>query len=191
MKAIEKRIYQLAKPYLAFRNNDIHTQIALDNALTLLKRVRGDRRIVVPAIILHDVGWINVPEEKYTQWRSNEDDITLARIHEQEGVKIAKAILEEMNYDTSLTDEILRIIYVHDTGGIPTSINEKIVRDSDALWRYSKVGFDITLEMFNVTPEERLKLVESKIEEWLFMNISKGIARKQLAERRREIETTL
>ena len=188
MNAIEKRIYQLAKPYLdlAFRDNDTHTQIALDYALTLLKQIEADRNIVAPATILHDVGYSRMPEEKYNQWRSNPEDVALCKIHEQEGVKIAKGILEEVNYNASLIDEILRIISIHDTGGAPNSINEEIVRDADVLWRFSKNGFWTTLEIFDVTPEERLIFLESKIEEWLFMDISKEIARKQLSERRRE-----
>ena len=190
MNAIEKRIYRLAKPYLSFRNNDRHTQIALDYALALLKQVGGDRRVVAPAIILHDVGWIRVPKEKYAQWRLNPDDRILGGIHEQESVKIAKGILEEVNYDASLIDEILRIISIHDTGGDPSSINEEIVRDADVVWRYSKNGFWTTLELFNVKPAERLERLESKIEEWLFMNVSKEIAREQLAERRREAEVS-
>ena len=63
MHAIEERIYQLAKPYLTVRHNDIHTQIALDFAVRLLKGGKGDRRVVIPAIILHDVGYSRFSDE--------------------------------------------------------------------------------------------------------------------------------
>ena len=188
MNAIEEKIYQLAKPYLNFRNNDVHTQIALNQALELLERVGGDRHIVVPAILLHDVGWTKVPKEQFEQWRSNPSDKDLDRIHEQEGVKIASSILQDVNYDSTLAEEILRIINVHDTGEDAKSLNEKIVRDADVLWRFSNNGFWTTLEMFEVTPQERIERLESMLEEWLFMSVSKEIATKQLAERKREVE---
>lgn len=188
MNSIEQRIYQLAKPYLTVRDNDVHTQVALDYALGLLKQVEGDRRVVAPAIILHDVGWIRVTEEQFAQWRLDPDDRSLVRIHEQESVKTARGILDEVDYDSSLVDEILRIIDIHDTGGDASSVNEKIVRDADVLWRYSKTGFWITVELFSATPQERLERLESRLEEWLFMSVSKEMAREELEERRRDVK---
>lgn len=190
MNTIERRIYQLAKPYLTVRYNDLHTRVALQYALGLLKQLEGDRRVIGPAIILHDVGWIRVPEEQFRQWCSNPSDESLVRIHEQESVKIARAILSEVDYDNSLRDEVLRIIAVHDTGGDALSTNEKIVRDADVLYRYSKTGFRTSLRTFGLMPEERLEQLESRLDKWLIMPVSREIAREQLEQRKREAEAS-
>jgi hypothetical protein len=190
MDAMDKRIYELAKPYLTVRENDLHTRVAFDLALELSGRVGGDRRVIAPAIILHDVGWFKVPAHLLEQWRAEAaaNDL-ITRIHEEEGVKIAEGILEEVGYDSSLVSEILRIIDSHDTGGDPLSVEEEIVRAADVLWRFSKDGFGIMVWTFNSTPVEMLERLESGLEEWFFIPVSRQMARDALEERRREVAT--
>jgi hypothetical protein len=190
MDAMDKRIYELAKPYLTVRENDIHTRVAFDLALELLRRVGGDRRVVAPAIILHDVGWFNVPTHLLEQWRAEAaDNDLITRIHEEDGVKIAEGILEEVGYDSSLVSEILRIIDSHDTGGDPQSVDEEIVRAADVLWRYSKDGFGVMVKMFRSTPAETLERLESGLDEWFFIPVSRQMAKDSLEERKQEVET--
>ena len=62
MKTIFQKIWQLAEPYLNTRKNNIHTKISTEFAYRLLEKEGGDQDIVIPAIILHDVGWKRVPE---------------------------------------------------------------------------------------------------------------------------------
>ena len=188
MNAIEKRIYELAKPYLTVRENDLHTRVAFDLALDLLGRVGGNRRVVGPAIILHDVGWFKVPAHLLEQWRAEAaDNESITRIHEEEGVKIAKGILEEVGYDSSLASEILRIIDCHDTGGDPQSVEEGIVRAADVLWRYSKDGFGVMIRVFSSTPVEMLERLESGLDEWFFIPVSRQLAEDALEEWKREV----
>ena len=63
-KSIFKQIYQLAQPYLNTRHNDIHTEMSMQLAYQLLSAEGGQESIVIPAIILHDVGWQKVPVDK-------------------------------------------------------------------------------------------------------------------------------
>ncbi|MCL6639551.1 MAG: phosphohydrolase, partial [Firmicutes bacterium] len=60
---IHKKIYELARPFLNTRKNDVHIEISLDYALKLLEAESGDPDVVIPAVILHDLGWWSVPEE--------------------------------------------------------------------------------------------------------------------------------
>ena len=190
MNAVEKRIYKLAKPYLVVRENDIHTRVATELALELLKHVGGDRRVVGPAIILHDVGWFNVPSE-LDKWRNNPENSALIKPHEIEGVKIAKRVLEEVGYDSSLVNEILHIIGSHDTGGAPQSVNEEIVRAADVLWRYTKNALGVMVRLFNSTPAEVVERLESNLNEWFFIPVSKKMAIHELEERKREVAAGL
>jgi len=56
MKTIYNEILNLAKPYLQTRANDIHVAISIQFAHKLLGMEGGEAEIVIPAIILHDVG---------------------------------------------------------------------------------------------------------------------------------------
>ena len=187
LNIIEEKIYQLAKPYLATRDNDTHTQNALDFVLRLLKTGKGDRRVAVPAIILHDVGWSKVPEDIISMAFGPEADMNITRIHEEEGVKIAANILNNVGYNSSQVAEILQIIDNHDTRENPISINDEIVRDADKLTRYSKC-FWFFIGEFGMIPQEALAGLESFIEQWFFLTASKEIAREELKHRQREIE---
>ena len=187
MNAVEEKIYQLAKPYLTTRHNDIHTQIALDFALRLLEGGKGDRHVVAAAIILHDVGWNRVPDEILPKAFGPGADMRLSRIHEEEGVKIAKSILAEVGYDSQYADEILQIIDGHDTRANAVSINDEVVRDADRLSRYSRSAFWLGVEWFGVTPEEMCRALESLVEQWFSLSASKEIAREELKQRRREL----
>ena len=70
-KDLEKKIhaiFQMAAPYLDIRDNDVHVQMAYDFARRLLKHYpEADEAIVLPAVILHDVGWKTIPEEELVE----------------------------------------------------------------------------------------------------------------------------
>ena len=56
--AICDTIYEKAKVYLNTRYNDIHVELSYDFTKKLLKHYpQADEDIVLPAILLHDVGW--------------------------------------------------------------------------------------------------------------------------------------
>ena len=47
-----------ARPYLDVRNNDEHTIVAYALARILLDEIpEADESVVLPAVLLHDVGW--------------------------------------------------------------------------------------------------------------------------------------
>ena len=60
-----QNIYELAKPFLDTRNNEIHMRISRDFAERLVREEGGDPMVIFPAIILHDVGWKMIPEDMH------------------------------------------------------------------------------------------------------------------------------
>ncbi len=94
-------IYRQAEPYLDTRRNDVHVSLSYDFARRLLTHYpNADEEIVLPAIVLHDVGWKMVPEQKQlSAFGPKVKDKKTQRIHETEGVKIAEKILTRLNYD--------------------------------------------------------------------------------------------
>ena len=189
MKSIYQDIWNLAKPYLNTRRNDIHTEISVDMAFKLMDSEGGDEEIVIPAIILHDVGWIKIPGNlQLNAFGPNAKDPELNRTHEIEGVRIATEILRDVDYDQTKTEQILEIIGGHDSRTESLSLNDRIVKDADKLWRYTKSGVEIDVERFGETLEEGLKRLRSNIDKWFFTQTARKLAEKEV--HRREAESS-
>ncbi|KPK24277.1 MAG: hypothetical protein AMJ70_02335 [Dehalococcoidia bacterium SG8_51_3] len=187
MRAIFDEIWRRAKPYLNTRQNDIHTEISVRFAEMLLEKEGGDENVVMPAIILHDVGWIKVPEEEQNKGFGPEiQSPSVVKNHELEGVQIAKGILEAVDYNEEKIALILEIIEGHDSRKEADSINESIVKDADKLWRFSREGFTIDCNRFNLKPMERVKKKDLDIDSIFFTESAKQIARKEIQVRLKE-----
>lgn len=187
MKEPYSKLYKLAEPFLQTRDNDIHTQISYSYAKILCEQEIGDKGIVYPAIILHDVGWIKIPEHLHTKaYGPGVRDKELNRVHEIEGAKIARKILEETLYPTELIEEIVDIIDGHDSRKIALSLNDAIVKDADKLWRYSKTGMNIGMEKFSLSLKAYLKYIERNIDEWFLTISGRTLACQEFSNRKQE-----
>jgi HD superfamily phosphodiesterase len=187
MRAIFDEIWRRAKPYLNTRKNDIHTEISVRFAEMLLEKEGGDEDVVLPAIILHDVGWIKVPEEEQNKGFGPEiQSPSVVKNHELEGVQIAKGILEAVDYNKEKIALILEIIEGHDSRKEADSIDESIVKDADKLWRFSREGFTIDCDRFNLKPMERVKKKDLDIDSIFFTESAKQIAKKEIQVRLKE-----
>lgn len=182
MRARDLRIYELAKPYLNIRHNDVHVPHSYEFALKLLEFEPGDEDIILPAVLCHDLGWMKVPEELHLRaFGPFPFDVGLQRLHEVEGVKLAQAILEAENYDPVKVDEILQIIDGHDTRLEALSDNDKIVKDADKLFRFHPLGLEIDANRFQVEKDAHIQWLMSKIENWFFTETGKRLAWEEIA----------
>lgn len=189
IKPIYQKIFQKAKPFLCTRKNLIHTKIALRYALTLLKHEKGNEEVVIPAILLHDVGWKAIPEHLHlTAFGPNPSNPKLARVHEIEGAKNAKVILEELHYPSEKVKEIVRIIQGHDSRRRSISASDRIVKDADKLTRYSRKGMAIDSKRFNVPMETHIRFLKDQIDKWFFLPTARMMARKESARRKGEMD---
>ena len=187
LEPVYQKIYERAKPFLRTRKNVIHTKIALRYALKLLKEETGDSKIVIPGILLHDVGWKMVPEPlQLTAFGPNASNPGLVRVHELEGAKIARNILEQLRYSPKRMKEICDIIRGHDSRKKPLSRNDRFVKDSDKLFRYSRKGMSIDSDRFQITKMTYIRYLEKKIDRWFFLSTSRKLAREELVRRKKE-----
>ena len=187
MKPVFEKIRQLSKPFLNSRHNDVHTAVSTRLAFELLEREGGDEDIVIPAILLHDTGWKRVPAELHLKaFGPQATRPELNRLHETEGVKIAKEILQKLKYDAPKIKKILEIIDGHDSRTKPVSLNDMIVKDADKLWRYSKSGFYIDGERFGLSHGQSLERLHCYISEWFFTVTAREIAVEKLNRREKE-----
>lgn len=186
-RPVFKQIYQLAQPYLNTRYNDVHTEMSTQLAYQLLSAEGGQEDIVIPAIMLHDVGWQKVPAALHLKAFGPKATLPeINRTHEQAGVKIAKRILNEVNYDKEKIAEILKIIDGHDSRKESISLNDSLVKDADKLWRFTKAGFDIDNKRFEETAAEGLNRLRKYLPRWFFTDTAYRMASEELQQRERE-----
>ncbi len=145
MKEIFEKIWDLALPYQDKRDDEGHAEVTLRFARQLAELEKGNEDVMIPAIILHDVGYSQLEKERrlliFKKETADEIRRTVQIEHQNEGVKIARDILHQVGYPVVLIGEILEIISQHDTREGFISKNEGLVRDADKLSRTSKEGF--------------------------------------------------
>jgi HD superfamily phosphohydrolase YqeK len=186
--AVENKIFEFAKPYLLVMSNELHTREVVRFSLQLLNEEGGDRHIVIPAAILHDTGWSQIPENQSVMMRVTKGDPEKIKIHEEMGAAIAKELLSRVLYDKTQIEEIVKIINGHDTRSHAISLNDKIVKDADKLSRYSKKFCHIWPRWgTGSVPNSHFSELKKGIKEWFFLAASKKIAEKEYYDRVLEI----
>ena len=187
------RLFEMAAPYLAVRGDMAHATVSHDYALTLMQQEGGDRRIVEPAVILHDVGWSALEPDDisaaYGVLAKGEEAERLNRIHEVRGAAIAQEILRSCDYDPDLVEDISAIISRHDSGKDAPSLEEGLVKDADKLWRFSRTGFWQEAERQQLKPETLLDFLDMRYRKWFFSPTALRLAQGELVRRRDEINS--
>lgn len=172
-------VWEYAAPLLRVRDNDAHTLYALGLAYALLEsHPEADAGIVLPAIMLHDVGWSEVPPDQVLQAIApggGRPDLVL--LHEKEGARLAAGILANAGYDTSKVPDILAIIDGHDSRRTALSIEDAIVKDSDKTWRLSPHGIDTVMDWFGLDRDQALRLCSQRVHGHLFTKEARVMAR--------------
>lgn len=185
-------IYEKAKPFLQTRLNTLHTRIAYHFADRLLNEVGGDPKVVIPAILLHDIGWSVIPEDQLDgAFGPNVKKPDLQRLHETEGARMAAEILEKMAFPEQRVREIVEIISGHDTRLESLGLNDAVVKDADKLWRYTHEGFTIDFKRFKKTPRQNLLWLIMSIPEWFFHEISAELAFQEALKRGEEYSVVM
>ncbi len=179
MDAQYQPIWERAKPYLKTRSNDTHTEYCYYFAEQLCEaHPEADREIVLLAIILHDVGWSTVPEDKQLQsFGPHMIYPDLRRQHETEGAKIAGEILLSLDYSADMISKITDIIDGHDTRKESLSIEDSLVRDADKLWRYTPFGLETVGGWFQYTQAEQMQLLNKWLETRFYTAAGQNMAR--------------
>ena len=185
MKEIYQEIWYESLPFQDKREDDGHARTVLHFAKLLLEKVDADSDIVIPAAILHDIGWSQMPKEKAMKFMDPELRLEVQQLHEQLGASLARKILLELNYPEKKIDEICEIIGGHDTREGFLDKNDGIVRDADKLWRFSKLGFwtDVKRRPENGTEwAEKVKIIFLEKDEFFFSDEAREIAEQELKE---------
>lgn len=158
MEEIYLKIFELAKPYyLKGRSYDIpHIEWMMREADKVAELESLDKRLLLPIVILHDVGYSEV-EGDNPNIKGKEGK----KIHMKEGARISRKILTEVNYDPKLLEKIVHYISVHDNWclGDDTPYQEckemAVFNDLDFLWATSSFEtFKTTGESMGLSPKD-------------------------------------
>jgi len=185
-------VWAAARPYMRARKNDVHIPMAYDYAQRLLEaHPLLDSEVVSLSILLHDIGWAVVDQEAI--YRDGfgpgmmESEVRFA--HEREGARLAREILVELGYPGEVIERVVEIIDGHDTRAEALSPEDELVKDADALWRFSVAGIAVACDWFGLTPGEYADRTEPQIDGRLFTETARAIARAELADTRRALRT--
>ena len=186
-------LWQTCKPYLEKgRAIDlVHTRISTDLAWRLLREgVGGDEAVVIPAVMLHDIGYSQIDDKDLYEKTTFPDkvnaqyDVRVKELHLTEGAKLAEKILKELQYPSSLIPLIVEIVRTHeDLQGNkpdPSDMNRVIVSDADKLYRYTAYNITSGMAMHHRKREEIYHFMFKNIDTWLCLETSKRIAIEEL-----------
>lgn len=176
-------IWQAALPYLRARKNDVHVPLSFGFALRLCEaHPEADPDIVLPGIILHDVGWAKIDEQTIFEqgFGPNMMQSDVRRLHEQIGVQIAQELLGALEYPAEQIEQITAIIDGHDTRPTARSLNDELVKDADKLWRFTVTGVAVACDWFKLTPGQYADRLQREITGQLFRPWSRSVAAADL-----------
>jgi len=184
-------LWQDAKAFLDVRSNDVHTLISYRLARALLAEDENvDESTVLPAILLHDVGWKRIdPAFLSDAVGPNATRPDLVRDHEVQGVQIAGDILRRHTPAGVDIDTVLAIIDRHDTLKEATSPEDAIVKDADKAWRFSPHGVATISGWFDYETDETLAMLEDFVMPTMLTDAGRIMARAMLAAGRAQAQS--
>ena len=147
---------------VAVRSNDAHTLYSLALAASLLeKHPEADAKVVLPAIMLHDIGWSQIdPGEVLSAIAPGAGRTDLVVHHEKEGARLATEILGSLGVYEATTGLVTAIIDGHDTRSNAINTEDEIVKDADKLWRLTPHGLDTIMDWFGLRRDQALELAD-------------------------------
>ena len=180
-------ILEKAKPLLikAERKDFVlHTKMVVRAMEEIQAGEGGDLDILMPAAILHDVGWSEVPKDLQLSKDKNKQYEALLQ-HIEKGPPLIRKILKDLHYDKEKIDKVIDIVSAHKFTD-PEDKDKQLLIDADTLSDTYKESFYSDVEAYGSTPSENLKF---RSKNKFYTNTARKIFEKHLSARRREIET--
>ncbi|MCX5496072.1 HD domain-containing protein [Kaistia dalseonensis] len=187
-------VWRASETYMRARKNDVHVPLSYGFAEKLLQHhPDADRDIVLLAILLHDIGWWSIDaEEIFTKgFGPNMMESDVRFLHEAEGVRLSREILEALGWPEATIAAVGTIIDGHDTRREPRSLNDRIVRDSDKLWRFTVTGVSVACDWFKMTPHQYADRLERDVALLMETDAGRAMAEAELSATRRILKLHL
>ncbi len=184
MKEIFEKIWKLALPYLKKgKRKDfvVHTKGVIKAMELLLKQEKGDENILIPAAILHDVGWSKVPLNLQMS-NDKAGKIKALELHLKYAPLIIKEVLIKCEYNENQIKKIIDIVLAHKFKN-PRRLDKRLLIDADTLSDAFRKQFFSDIKAYKTTPEE---LYNFRKNNQFYTKTAKIIFNKELNERKKE-----
>lgn len=191
MKQIYEEIWKLAEPYYEEgRPMDIdHIGWMMQDAFLVCQKENLDDSLLLPLVILHDAGYAEVPKD-------NPFKLDLRKAHMEAGAKIARHILEKINYPKEKIEKIEHYVFVHDNWALgDNSVYENdlilaVFTDLDYIWMATPKGFPALMKILDKNKQEMLEYLETNDKPKLrpfSTKTTKNLYQNYLEDRRKEV----
>lgn len=186
MKSNYQSLWALAVKYLKKGINKdfvVHTQGVIRAMELILKKEKEDPDILIPAAILHDVGWARVPR-KYQRTQQKADKLRGMELHIEHAPNIIRTILKSLCYPAPRIREIIGIVQAHKFHH-PRKLSKKLLIDADQLSDAFREQFCSDVSAYKLTPEQlyRFRMKDNHF----YTKVAKDIFLSQMNERRKEM----
>lgn len=185
MNPKHKAIWKLAKPYLKkSKKKDfvLHTKGVIKAVKLLLEKEGGDKETVIPAAILHDVGWAKVPM-KLQKSNGKKEAIRALKFHIQYAPFIINGILAKLRYGKNQIKKIIEIVTAHKFKS-PRELNKRLLIDADTLSDIFKEQFFSDAKKYKNTPDKHYNFRKNNK---FYTKTAEIIFKKELKKRKKEI----
>jgi len=163
----------------------LHTSFVVQAMEELIKHEGGESDILIPAAILHDIGWSAVPEK--LQFAEDAEGSRKALVeHIKQAGPIIQRVLKKLHYDQKHIQEIIRVVASHKS--IEPQEHEKHIRlliDADTLSDTYKEAFYSDAKAYKKTPLELWKFRSKNV---FYTKTATRIFQCELQERWDEIQ---
>ena len=187
MKEIYEQIWDLAMPYLregVMKDFVLHTQGVVKAMELILQDEEGNEDILIPAAILHDIGWSKVPADLQKS-KDDTDRKKALELHLEYASPIIEEVLTKVNYDQDQIQRVIEIVKAHKFQD-PSEFEKQLLIDADAVADVFKEQFDSDVKSYETTPA---KLYEFRKQNKFYTATARKIFNRELEERRREFQS--
>lgn len=174
-----QKIWDLAVPYLekgTMKDFVLHTKYVVKSMEMIIAGEGGNASILIPAAILHDVGWSKVAPEL-----QNNSELEKKREGQRQHIAFAKEIIEEilsqLDYEKEDIDHIASIVAAHKFQD-PKDKEKQMLIDADNLSDTFGEQFKSDVKSYNSTPQQ---VYEYRTRNEYYSETAKKIAEKNMA----------
>jgi len=149
-----KKIWDLALPYLKIgkmKDFILHTKNVVKSMELIIAGEGGDKDILIPSAILHDVGFSKIPNDLQTSKELSKKR-EAQHLHLELAGEIIQEVLEKVGYKQKDIDRIIGIVEVHKFHD-PAEKEKRLLIDADNLSDVWKEQFYSDVKAYGTTPE--------------------------------------
>jgi len=188
MKAVFEKMMEEAEIYLrrgVKKNFVLHTRNIVKAMELMLEKENGDENILIPAAILHDVGWCKVPHNLQRFDITKEESIESLKMHLEYAGPVIEEIMKNFDYSKEQVERIIDIVKAHKFQD-PKDPDKQLLIDADALSDCFKEQFYSDCESYGTTPQNNYEF--RKKNNIFYTKTATEIFENEMEDRKKEIE---